>query len=287
MTEEFSDQPNQVAALRQLLAARDEELAAVRAERDGLQARSDARRAEIDKLRFLIRQLQRALYGRRSEKSDPEQLQLGLEDLEQSIAMAEAATQAAQPGGRPAPTSRRNRGNLPKDLPREEIVIEPESKACPCCGGAMHIIGEDVAEQLDIVPAQFKVIVTRRPRYGCRACEGAVVQAPAPNRPIDGGMATEALIAHVIVSKYADHCPLYRQAQIFARHGIDLDRSTLAQWVGRAAWWLDLLYQRLLDGILASPVIFSDDTPLPVLDPGRGKTKTGRLWGYGLSLIHI
>ena len=183
MTEEFSDQPNQVAALHQLLAARDEELAAVRAERDGLQARSDARRAEIDKLRFLIRQLQRALYGRRSEKSDPEQLQLGLEDLEQSIAMAEAATQAAQPGGTPpAPTSRRNRGNLPKDLPREEIVLAPESKTCPCCGGAMHVIGEDVAEQLDIVPAQFKVIVTRRPRYGCRACEGAVVQAPAKRR---------------------------------------------------------------------------------------------------------
>ncbi len=285
MSNGFTNPSDEVAALRRLLAERNEELGLLRAERDGLRTRSDASRAEIDKLRFLIRQLQRALYGRRSEKSDPEQLQLGLEDLEQSVGMAEAAAeavQAAQPGGTPpAPTSRRNRGNLPKDLPREEIVLAPESKTCPCCGGAMHVIGEDVAEQLDIVPAQFKVIVTRRPRYGCRACEGAVVQAPAPNRPIDGGMATERLIAHVIVSKYADHCPLYRQAQIFARHGIDLDRSTLAQWVGRAAWWLDLLYQRLLDGIIASPVIFSDDTPLPVLDPGRGRTKTGRLWGYG------
>jgi transposase len=163
-----------VAALRRRLAERDEELGLLRAERDGLRARSDASRAEIDKLRFLIRQLQRALYGRRSEKSDPEQLQLGLEDLEQSVGMAEAAAdavQAAQPGAiPPAPTSRRNRGNLPKDLPREEIVLAPESKACPCCGGAMHVIGEDIAEQLDIVPAQFKVIVTRRPGYGCRAC---------------------------------------------------------------------------------------------------------------------
>jgi len=268
---------NELATLRRLIAERDAELAVLR-------ARSAASEAEVEKLRLLIKQLQRAMYGRRSEKIDPDQLQLGLEDIEQSIAMAEAASEAAAAkppeGERRAATVRRNRGNLPKHLPREEIVIAPQSTACPCCGGAMHVIGEDASEQLDVIPAQFKVIVTRRPRYGCRTCEGAVVQAPAPSRPIDGGMASEALIAHVIVGKYADHCPLYRQAQIFARQGIDLDRSTLAAWVGRAAWWLDLLYERLLDTILASPVIFSDDTTLPVLDPGRGKTKTARLWGY-------
>jgi transposase len=276
---------NEFASLRRLVAERDAELAVIRAERDGLRACSQASAAEVEKLRLLIKQLQRALYGRRSEKLDPDQLQFGLEDLEQSIGMAEAAQEAASPGKpdgeRRAATSRRNRGNLPQHLPREEIVIAPQSTACPCCGGAMHVIGEEASEQLDIVPAQLKVIVTRRPRYGCRTCEGAVVQAPAPNRPIDGGMATEALIAHVIVSKYADHCPLYRQAQIFARQGIELDRSTLAGWVGRAAWWLDLLYERLLGNIIAAPVLFSDDTPLPVLDPGRGRTKTARLWAYG------
>jgi transposase len=218
-----------------------------------LQARSAASEAEVEKLRLLIKQLQRTLYGRRSEKIDPGQLQLGLEDLEQSIGMAEAAQEAASPGKpdgeRRAATSRRNRGNLPQHLPREEIVIAPQSTACPCCGGAMHVIGEEASEQLDIVPAQLKVIVTRRPRYGCRTCEGAVGQAPAPNRPIDGGIATEALIAHVIVSKYADHCPLYRQAQIFARQGIELDRSTLA---GELVGVLELASRRTAK----SPAVF-------------------------------
>jgi transposase len=146
----------------------------------------------------------------------------------------------------------------------------------------LHVIGEDRSEMLDVVPAQYRVKVIRRPRYGCRACEGAVVQAPAPERPIDGGMATEALITQVLVGKYADHLPLYRQAQIFARQGIELDRSTLSTWVGRARWWLEPLYERLPARILGSTKIFADDTPLPVLDPGRGRTKTGRLWAYAV-----
>jgi transposase len=142
------------------------------------------------------------------------------------------------------------------------------------------VIGEDVAEMLDVVPALYQVKVIRRPRYGCRGCEGAVVQAPAPERPVTGGIATEAVLAQVLVAKYSDHLPLYRQAQIFARHGIDLDRSTLANWVGRACWWLHPLAELLLGSILSSPKIFADDTPVPVLDPGRGRTKTGRLWSY-------
>src|SRR6516165_166409 len=174
----------------------------------------------------------------------------------------------------------RNRGALPAHLPRVEIVIDVEDKRCPCCGGAMHVIGEDVAEMLDVVPALYQVKVIRRPRYGCRGCESAVVQAPAPERPLTGGMATEALLAQVLVAKYSDHLPLYRQAQIFARHGIDLDRSTLANWVGRACWWLRPLAELLQGSILSSPKIFADDTPVPVLDPGRGRTKTGRLWSY-------
>jgi transposase len=138
------------------------------------------------------------------------------------------------------------------------VVIEPDSAVCPCCGGAMHRIGEDVAERLDIVPAQFRVLVTRRPKYGCRACESAVVQAPAPARLIEGGLPTETLVAHAPVSKYTDHLPLYRQSQIHARQGIELDRSTLADWVGPAAAELRPLHERLYEHLKASPKLFMD-----------------------------
>jgi transposase len=250
--------------------------------KDDLIARVVAAEAEVDKLQLLIKQLQRALYGRRAERLDPDQLQLSLEDIEQSL---ETAVAAADQTGAATPTApgrppRRNRGGLPKHLAREQVVIEPQEQACPCCGGALHVIGEDVAEQLDVVPAHFKVRVIRRPRYGCRACESAVVQAPAPPRLVDGGLPTEAMVAHVLISKYLDHLPLYRQAEIYARQGIDLDRSTLANWAGRAAWWLTPLHQRLITEITGSAKIFADDTPVPVLDPGRGRTKTGRLWAY-------
>jgi transposase len=144
----------------------------------------------------------------------------------------------------------------------------------------MHKIGEDVAERLDVVPAQFRVLVVRRPKYACRRCAGTVVQAPAPPRLIEGGLPTEAVVAHAIVAKYADHHPLYRQAQIYARQGIDLDRSTLADWVGRGAWWLRPLHEKLLDELRVSTKLFADETTAPVLDPGRGRTKTGRLWAY-------
>ena len=170
-----------------------------------------------EQLRAIIKELRRALFGRRSEKAtDPDQLQLALEDLEQALAEGEAAAETSDAPRQAARSRKRrvNRGALPRHLPRDEVVIEPESTTCPGCQGAMHRIGEDVAERLDVVPAQFKVIVTRRPRYGCRACESAVVQAPAPARLIEGGLPTEALIAHVLVTKYADHVPLYRQSQI-------------------------------------------------------------------------
>ena len=128
------------------------------------------------------------------------------------------------------------------------------------CGGALHVIGEDREEMLDIIPAQLRVRVIRRPRYGCRACEEAVVQAPAPERPIAGGMATEALLAHVLVAKYGDFLPLYRQAAIFARQGVELDRSTLCDWVGRACWWLEPLWRLLRRHVMASTRIFADDS---------------------------
>jgi transposase len=143
-------------------------------------------------------------------------------------------------------------------------------------------LSPDQLEQLDIVPSQLRVRVTRRPRYACRACEGTVVVAPAPERPIDGGMATEALIIHVIVSKFCDSLPLYRQSQMLARQGIALDRSTLGNWVGRACWWLAPLYDLVVSTVLSSTKIFADDTSLPVLGPGRGRMKVGRLWCYAV-----
>ena len=241
--------------------------------------------AENEKLLLLIQRLLRHRYGSRSEKLDVDQLQLVLEDEEQGAAESEAAKDAAEePERRRRRTqpANRNRGALPAHLPRFEVVIDIESKECPCCGGALHVIGDDRSEMLDLVPAQLRVKVVCRPRYGCRTCEGAVVQAPAPERPIDGGMATEALVAHVVVSKFCDSLPLYRQVQMLKRQGITLDRSTLSAWVGRACWWLTPLYELVLGTVLSSDKVFADETTLPVLEPGRGRTKTGRLWCYAV-----
>ena len=239
--------------------------------------------SERDRLRAIIRELQRHRFGRRSERLDPDQLALALEDLEQLLAAAEA--EEARTTGKPAtdrPKTRRktNRGDLPAHLPRIEKLIDIADRACPCCAREMHRIGEDIAERLDVIPAQFRVLVVRRPKYACRSCAGMVVQAPAPARLIEGGLPTEALVAHVVVAKYADHLPLYRQAQIYTRQGIALDRSTLADWVGRAAWFLRPLHQRLLETLRRSTKLFADETTAPVLDPGRGRTKTGQLWAY-------
>ena len=268
------------SAMERLQGERD----ALRAERDTFRTERDTATAEVEKLQLIIKQLMRDRYGARSEKLDPDQLQLALEEVAQSLGLAQTVVETEPAADKQVIDERkpaqRNRGALPAHLPRVEIVIDVEDKRCPCCGGAMHVIGEDVAEMLDVVPAVYQVKVIRRPRYGCRGCEGAVVQAPAPERPLTGGMATEALLAQMLVAKYSDHLPLYRQAQIFARHGIDLDRSTLANWVGRACWWLRPLADLLQGSILSSPKIFADDTPVPVLDPGRGRTKTGRLWSY-------
>src|SRR3954451_11076477 len=268
--------------MAEVIARQDAGLISLQAERDTAWSERDAAQAEIEKLRLLIRQLQRGQFGRRSEKLDPGQLQLGLEDLEQTAAAVEAAQEAATKSSdtpRPPRSRRRNLGALPAHLPRIEVLVDIEDKSCPCCGGALHMIGEDTSEMLDLVPAQLRVKVIRRPRYACRACEEAVVQAPSPERPITGGMATEALLAHVLVAKFSDHLPLYRQAQIFARQGIELDRSTLCDWVGRACWWLEPLWHLLRRHVLGSTRIFADDTPLPVLDPGRRRTKDRALVG--------
>src|SRR4051794_6992422 len=256
----------QLRHMTEVVDAERSRSAALEVERDTVLAERDAAQAEIEKLRLLIRRLQRGQFGRRSERLDPDQLQLGLEDLEQTVAAAEAAQEevAARNGTPRSPrTRRRNLGALPAHLPRVEMLVDVEDKSCPCCGGAMHVIGEDTSEMLDVAPAQLRVRVIRRPRYGCRACEGAVVQAPAPERPVTGGMATEALLAQVLVAKYADHLPLYRQAQIFAPQRIELDRSTLCDWVSRGCWWLGPPWRPFRPPRPGPVPIFARRTPPP------------------------
>lgn len=268
-----ADLPGDVEALRAFALEQSRRLA------DVTLAKGEAD-AEIERLQSIIDAFMRHRFGARSEQLDPDQLQLGLEDVEAALGHARAAREAVTGQAKAASTRMTNRGSLPAHLERIEQLVDVEDKACPCCGGALHPIGEDVAERLDVVPATFRVLVTRRPRYGCRACESAVVQAPVPARIVEGGIPTEALIAQVLVSKYADHLPLYRQAQIYARQGIQLDRSTLADWVGRAAWYLRPLRDHILERLRRSERLFADETTAPVLDPGRGGTKTGQLWAY-------
>lgn len=273
--------PDDPAILRELVANSEIEITGLR--------------AEIDKLHLLIAKLNRHRFGRRSEQLDPDQLSLAIEDLEQAQGAGDAAADAAidamagqsgaeQSGADKPPRKRRQRnlGDLPASLPQIEVIVDLDNKTCFCCGGTLHQVGETVTKMLDMVPAIFRVKVIRRPRYACDACDTPIVQAPAPPRPIDGGMATEALVAHVLVGKFVDHLPLYRQAQIFERQGIKLNRSTLGDWVGRACWWLRPVNDAILAHVFAQTKVFADDTVLPVLDPGRGKTKSGRLWCYAV-----
>src|SRR6056297_1021936 len=262
--------PNDVEGLKALILA---ERAAHAADRDQWRMRNA-------RLEAIVRQLRRLQFGRKSEKLEPDQLNLALEDLEAAAASIEAEQERTDEAVKKRRTSerRRNRGHLPEHLTREEIIIEPDDKDCPCCGGALHVIGEDVSERLDRIPAKLKVIVTRRPKYACRSCTDGIVQAPAPARLITGGLPTEAFVADVLVSKYADHLPLYRQSQILGRDGIEIHRSTLAHWVGFAAFELSPLHARLLEILKTSPKLFADETPCPVLDPGRGRTNKGYLW---------
>jgi len=220
-------------------------------------------------------------FGRRSEKLDPDQFALALEDVEQAVATSEAADDKQNEGRARARAEKRRakRNALPAHLPRVHVTIEPEDKTCPCCNSPMHAIGEETSERLDVIPAQFRAVVTHRPKYACRACEQAVVQAPAPERLIKGGMPTEAMVASVLVAKYAWHLPLYRQSQMLAAQGLDITRSVLAFWVGYAAAELEPLYLRLRELILGSGKIAVDETKAPVLDPGRGSGQERLLLG--------
>ncbi len=214
---------------------------------------------EVARLRAIVAAFQRAAFGRRSETLEPDQLQLdlelALEEALQELTETRADEDAADATRKASRTERRrvNRGALPAHLPRVEIVVEPDETSCPCCGGALHVIGEDRAERLDVVPAQYRMLVTRRPKYACRACSDGVVQAPAPPRLIPGGLPTEALVAEVLTAKYTDHAPLHRQAQAMARQGLSIDRSTLGDWVGCAARELRPVHARLVEILKASP----------------------------------
>jgi len=246
------------------------------------QAEIDSHTTEIENLKLLILKLKRMHFGPRSEKYDRDiqQLELRLEDLETNQAAAEPPplVPAAVVLKQEAPRKPARRP-LPAELPRETETIAPAQEACPDCGGKLRRLGEDVSETLEYVPARFKVIRTVRPKLSCADCS-QIVQAPAPNRVIDRGLAGPGLLAHVLVSKYADHLPLYRQAEIYQREGVDLDRSTLADWVGGVSRTLRPLVDAVKKYVLAGEKLHGDDVPVPVLEPGNGKTKTGRLWTY-------
>ena len=247
-----------------------------------LQAKVAGLEALTSRQDYLIAELRHALYGKRSEQLDPDERQLAFEDLETAVAEAEAAGDALNArnadGAPRRPATKRNLGHLPDHLPRIEQVIEPAQTVCSCGCTDMVKIGEDRAERLDILPARFQVIVTVRPRYACRRCNAGVSQADTPHWLIEGGLPTEGTLAHVAVSKYADHLPLYRQCQIYKRGGVDLDRATLASWCGTAAYHLAPVVDRMLVHLKRSSRLFMDETRAPVLDPGAGKTKTGYLW---------
>jgi transposase len=252
------------------------ELAQLREEH---QAELAAHAQQIEHLKLVVEKLRRMLFGRKSEKLSLQldQLELQLEEMEAvHAALASASDCDAQPdsaGAKPA------RKPLPEHLPRQIVTHEPMQRCCPECGGDLRHFGEDVSEQLDYVPESFRVIRHVRPKFACGRCE-TVVEAPAPSRPIARGLAAPGLLAHVLVSKYADHCPLYRQSEIYARQGVELDRSTLAGWVGATSELLAPLVDAVRRHVLGTTKVHADDTPVPVLAPGNGKTKTGRLWTY-------
>jgi transposase len=258
------------------LGAREAELAAAKT---GLVAKT----LEIEKLKLQIARLRRAQFGRSSEKiaRTIEQLELMLEDLEAETPVPTATPDASAVDIAQAPSSKSKKAGrkpLAEHLPRRELVHEP-SCTCPSCGGEMRKVGEDVTEVLDYVPGHFEVIKHIRPAFSCRRCE-AMVQLPMPSLPIERGQPGAGLLAHVVVGKYCDHLPLYRQSGIYAREGVELDRATLADWVGKAAALVSPLVEAVAHHVMAAEKLHVDDTPVPVLAPGTGKTKTGRLWVY-------
>jgi len=268
--------PDDINALKALLRQRDGELQSLRDTVSTLELALSVRTLEIEQLNLQIAKLKRMQFGRKSEKIDRkiEQLETRLEDL--------VAEEGAAEQRRPVPATpiqKPTRQPLPDHLPREENLIEPQEQVCPACGGALKPLGEDVSEQLEMIEAAFKVIRHVRRKKACACCD-CIVQAPAPSRPIQRSFAGPGLLANIAVSKFADHLPLYRQAVIHARHGVELDPSTTGRWMGACGELIAPLVEALRRYVLAPGKIHTDDTPMPVLSPGNGQTRTGRLWVY-------
>ena len=246
------------------------------------ESEAQSRALLIEKLKYTIRKLRHERFGQSSERGELlDQLELQLADLEEDAAQAEAATQIPTAGDKiRVPSFERRkpaRRPLPEHLPRERIVY-PGPLSCPCCGGSsLRKIGEDVTETLELIPRQWKVIQHVREKFSCRACE-AITQPPAPSHPIARGRAGPKLLAHILFSKYGLHLPLNRQSAVYEREGIDLDVSTLADWVGASAATLMPLVQVIRAHVFSAERIHADDTTVPVL--AKGKTRIGRLWTY-------
>ncbi len=271
--------PTDVPALQALVLQQQESVAQLRATVASLHDDLNARKAEIDHLLAQLATLRRLYFGRSSEKAERQivQLEHRLEALltEEKIQSAPADDPAVPPAIRRSPVRR----PLPAHLPREEHCLEPQEVACPACGGSLKPLGEDVSEQLELIKSAFKVIKTRRTKKACARCD-VIVQAPAPSRPIERGIAGPGLLSRVMTAKYAEHQPLYRQSEIFARQGVELSRATMAGWVGLCSNLLAPLADAVCDYVMNTGKVHVDDTPVDVLQQGKGKPKTGRLWVY-------
>jgi transposase len=284
-------------ALMALVLAHQEELASFAADRDEqirrLEAEVDSHRQtlsqqvdelssrseRIEHMKLMIEKMRHMIFGTRSEKIvlKLEQLEFQLEEQETTQAEAEAAAERVAPAKRSK--ARSGRKPLPAHLQREVVTHVHEGDCCADCGSQLRKFGEDISEQLEYIPDSFRVIRHVRPKFSCSGCD-RVVEAPASSRPIERGLAGPGLLAHVLISKYSDHLPLYRQSEIYARQGVEISRSTLAGWVGAASDLLDPLVSAIQKHVLSGRKVHADDTPIPVLAPGSGKTKTGRLWTY-------
>ncbi len=238
-----------------------------------------SRSERIEHLKLMVAKLRHVIFGAKSEKILVQLGQLELQLEEEESALAEVAAELERIAPTPEPKPRTERKPLPEHLPREVMTYAPDADCCSECGGELRQFGEDISEQLEYVPDSFRVIRHVRPKFSCRGCD-LIVEAPAPSRPIERGLAGPGLLAHILMSKFGDHLPLYRQSEIYARQQVEISRSTMAGWVGAASELLSPLVDALRRHVLAGQKLHADDTPLPVLAPGNGKTRTGRLWTY-------
>jgi transposase len=284
------DHRAEIEELRRQLSAKDALLAARAAELAAAKTGLIAKTLEAEKLKAQLAKLRREKFGASSERIERkiEQFELALEEVEAATAETAApttATSAAEASDDPpAPAgssaaNKKKRRQLPPELLRRDIVHAPADVCKACGGGELRQVGESMTEVLEYIPGRFEVARQVRPAVSCRKCE-TMMQAPMPDLPIPRGMAGASLLAHIATSKFCDHLPLYRQAEIYARSGVDLDRGQLAEWLGHVAWLLKPLGELIARHVMAGRVIHADDTPVPVLAPGAGRTKTGRQWVY-------